>query len=171
VIPSPQWADVDLEARRLHVRQQLQKQDGKLVLRPLKTHAKGRRVIDLPDVLVAQLRAHRARQLEQRLLAGDRWQASDLVFTTKVGTPFSARNVYPEYIRLLARIGLPHRRFHDLRHTAASRLLAQGVPLHEVSKLLGHSGVQITADIYGHLAQERRREIADGIDAWLQQAQ
>jgi integrase len=164
------WADVDLDGRHLHVRQQLQKVDSKLTLRPLKTHAKGRRTIDLPDALVAQLRAHRARQREQRL-AAEYWQESDLVFTTGVGTPFSARNVHRAYRRLLTRIGLPPKRFHDLRHTAASLLLAQGVPLHEVSKILGHSGVQITADTYGHLATERRREIADGMDQWLQGAQ
>ena len=69
--------------------------------------------------------------------------------------------------RLLKRVGLPHKRFHDLRHTCASLLLAQGVPLREVSEILGHSGIQITKDVYRHLSRDRRREIAHGMGAFL----
>jgi integrase len=121
-------------------------------------------------VIVEVLRAHRKRQLAARLFAGDQWHESDLVFTTSRGTPFDGHNVTCYFKRILARLEMEPKRFHDLRHTAASLLLAQGVPLHEVSTILGHSGVQITADTYGHLYEQRRREIADRMDAFLRQA-
>ena len=56
------------------------------------------------------------------------------------------------YAPLLKRAGLPYRRFHILRHTCATLLLEDGVPLQKVSALLGHASISITADLYGHLA-------------------
>ena len=72
-------------------------------------------------------RAHRVRQLEERLLAGDGWQETGLVFATRQGRPIDAVNLDRSYRRLLKRTGLPQIRFHDLRHTCATLLLVQGV--------------------------------------------
>ena len=163
------WQDVDLDERRLRVRVQLQRVDGTLQPVELKT-TKSRSTVDLPNVVVDALRGHRVRQLEDRLRAGDLWHESDLVFTTSVGTPLDRHNVTRYFQRILKGLEMKPKRFHDLRHTTASLLLAQGVPLHEVSAIVGHSGIQITSDIYGHLYEQRRREIADGMDAFLRGA-
>ena len=63
----------------------------------------------------------------------------------------------------LKRLGLQHVRVHDLRHTAASLMLAQGVPLRTVSEHLGHAGMSITADLYVHLGEPQRREAAQAL--------
>lgn len=70
--------------------------------------------------------AHRVRKLEARLLAGDRWTDSGLVFTNTIGGPMELSNVLRTFKRHLAAADLPSQRFHDLRHCAASRLLAKG---------------------------------------------
>ena len=90
--------------------------------------ANSRRVLPLPSVLVTALREHQVRQLEERLKAGPRWQEHGLVFPTSLGTPMHAGNLVRSFHKLLERANLPPMRFHDLRHSCATLLAAQGVP-------------------------------------------
>jgi integrase len=69
--------------------------------------------------------------------------------------------------RLLAQAGLPQIRLHDLRHGAASLMLAQGVPMKTIQEILGHSSISITADLYAHLGEQLKREAADAMDALM----
>jgi integrase len=172
------WEDVDLETGEVRIRQQLQVVDKRLVLQELKTE-KSRRTLVLPDVCLTVLRTHRTRQLEERLKAGPRWVDTGLVFTTyrtyregrglsrRVGAGLHPRNVTRVLDALLATAKLPHVRFHDLRHSAASLLIASGVELVEVSKLLGHSELRITADLYTHLVKQTAAKAARRMDALL----
>ena len=152
---------MNLETGEVRVRQQLQRVGKRLVLQPLKTE-KSRRTLMLPAVCLEQLRKHRQLQLQERLKAGGDWCDTGLVFTTfirrgpgqRVGAPLHPRNVLRTLHRILVRAQLPRRRFHDLRHSAASLLIAAGVELVEVSMLLGHSELRVTADLYSHLQQQ-----------------
>jgi integrase len=138
-------------------------------LQELKTD-KSRRTLALPDVCVTALRAHRTRQLEERLKAGARWVETGLVFTTyrtygegrgqgrKVGTGPHPRNVLRVLYDLLDAAELPRVRFHDLRHSAASLLIAAGVQLAEVSMLLGHSELPRDGRLLRALAERDRGE-------------
>ena len=83
----------------------------------------------------------------------------------KVGRPLQPRNVLRTLHAMLKAAGLPRVRFHDLRHSAASLLLAQGVQLAEVSLLLGHSELRVTADLYSHLQQQTAAKAARYMDA------
>jgi integrase len=67
--------------------------------------------------------------------------------------------------RVLARVGLPRQRFHDLRHGCASLLIDQGMELKDIAETLGHSQISTTSDLYGHMYQELRQEVADRMDA------
>lgn len=167
------WEDVDLTTGELRVRQQLQKVGKRLILQELKTE-KSRRTLALPHVCLEGLRAHRTKQLEERLKAGSQWQETGLVFTTyaaavgrRVGTPLHPRNVLRTLHTLLAAAEpkLPRVRFHDLRHSAASLLIAAGVELVEVSMLLGHSELRVTADLYSHLQKQTAARAARHMDA------
>jgi integrase len=167
------WEDVDLTTGELRVRQQLQSVGKRLVLQDLKTE-KSRRTLGLPKVCLDALRTHRTRQLEDRLKAGEDWQDTGLVFTTygrrtgcKVGGGLHPRNVLRTLCALLKRAGLPSIRFHDLRHSAASLLIAEGVELVEVSMLLGHSELRVTADLYSHLQKQTSAKAAQRMDAML----
>src|SRR5262249_21668358 len=96
------------------------------------------------------------------------WTDSGMVFTTGVGTPLDPRNVTTYFHRLLDKAELPSIRFHDLRHTCASLLLAQGVPLRVVMETLGHSQISLTADTYTHVMPVLQREAADRMEALFQ---
>jgi integrase len=160
------WDDVDLEGftPTLTVRRALVRTATGTELAEPKT-ARSRRTIELGPVTVRALRRRRTRQKESRLATGDLWQDRDgLVFTDPIGRRMAARHVAESFSLTLARLGLPHVRFHDLRHGYASLLLAQGVPLRLVSEQLGHSTLTITADIYTHLDREQRRQAADAIE-------
>ena len=165
-----QWADLDLERGTLTVRQALQ--DGELV--PTKTD-KSRRTVGLPPDVVALLRQHRQGMREWRLAMGTGWHGADnpgegLVFTNTIGRHLDGPTVTHQFQALLAEAGLPRIRFHDLRHTCATLLLNDGVPLHTVSRLLGHSQIAITADTYGHLVPDAAGEAAARMGVLLTRA-
>ena len=174
------WDDVDLETGELRVRQQLQPVKKGLVLQELKTE-KSRRTLTLHDVCVKALKAHRTRQKEERLKSGDRWVDTGLVFTTyrqtkegkgkdmAVGAGLHPRNVLRVLHALLDAVEprIERRRFHDLRHSAASLLIAAGVELVEVSMLLGHSELRVTADLYSHLQKQTAAKAAKHMDVLL----
>ncbi len=172
------WEDLDLERGTLQVRRQLQwvKAEGeqrkgkkraepKWVLTEPKS-AKSRRVVSLPAVAVAALKRHKTRQTEERLRLGEVWQDLGFVFTTSVGTPESPSNLRKRsFAPLLEKAGLPKVRFHDLRHTCATVLLAQGVHPKLVQEQLGHSQIGLTLDTYSHVMPDMKREVAAKMDA------
>jgi integrase len=163
------WEDVDLDARLLRIRRGLQRQrGGGLVFTEPKT-ARSKRTIPLPAPLAAALIEHQIRQDKERLAAGALWQGSPCVFTTPIGTPIEPRNDFRQFRKLLARAGLPPVRLHDLRHTAASLLLAQNVPARVVMEILGHSQIALTMNTYSHVAPEISREAADRMARMLWQ--
>src|SRR5262245_16681230 len=101
------------------------------------------RTLPIPPTVLASLAAHRDWQLAERASAG--WWADDgWVFATATGTPIHPRNDYRSFQRIIARTDLRRVRLHDLRHTAASVLIAQGVPARVVMEILGHSQISVT---------------------------
>lgn len=115
----------------------------------------------------AALRRQKARQAEQRLLAGARWQDGDFVFTTASGTPYDGTNITKRFQAALKRADLPRMGFHDLRHTAATLRLARGVPPRVVMEELGHSTIALTMNTYSHVIPALMREAADEVDRAL----
>ena len=157
---------MDLNAHTLRVRHALQWIDKKPQLVETKTK-QSKRVIALASRVATALHAHRKAQLEARMKAGEKWTDQGLVFTTRTGGPLDGQNVTRDFKRMLKRAGLPIRRFHDLRHTAASFLLYKNVHPRVVADLLGHSEIRVTMDLYSHVAPALQREAADQMDALL----
>jgi len=157
------WTDLDLDSGQLTIRWALpasRKGEG-LVLRQPK--AGSRRSIMVPRQVVRSLNAHRRRQAAERLRAGETWTDSGLVFTTEGGAAIDPRNFHRTMSALAEKAGLGHWHPHELRHSAASIMLAQGVPLEVVSEVLGHSSIRMTKDVYGHLIGNQKREAADAM--------
>jgi integrase len=109
----------------------------------------GKRSIALGAKTIEILRKHYEQQQAEQHKAGEAWKEYGLIFTTQFGTPINPRNLLRDYKKLLNNAGLPPIPFHDLRHTAASLLLNQGIPVITVSRRLGHAKASITLDIYG----------------------
>lgn len=158
------WQDVDAESRSLRVTQHLQRVLGHLSIAEPKM-PQSRRTIPLADEVVLALREHRRRQLEDRLRAGDLGQDTGLVFTTQVGTPIDPRHLLRHWYGVRCAVGLPKARFHDLRHGAATLLLAQNVHPKLAQELLGHSRVSITLDLYSHTIPAQQREAIEKLAA------
>ena len=143
------WRNVDLDAARLTVNQQILSVGYNLIESSLKS-ATSRRTIDLDPLTVTEMRRHRRSQLEQRMATGRR-SGDGYVFAKPDGSP-----IHPDYIsqtfrRAVAKLDVPRIRLHDLRHTHASILLQQGVNAKVVSERLGHSSVAFTMTVYQHV--------------------
>ena len=145
------WDDIDLEAGALHVRRALTTARGGPRLAAPKTKGSRRRV-SLTGAAAEALKGHLECQLEEIDRAGSLWQENGLVFASEAGAPLDRRDVTSRRFKpLLERAGLPHFRFHDLRHTCATLLLTQNVNPKVVSEMLGHSSIAITLDTYSHV--------------------
>jgi integrase len=113
---------------------------------------KSRRTVYLTETALHALRAHLEFQLEEIERLGDAHQDQGLVFTTEAGTLINPSNLRNRsFTPLLKRAGLPHIRFHDLRHTCVTLLLSRNVHPKYVQELLGHATIAITLDTYSHL--------------------
>lgn len=163
------WNDIDMEKGELRVNNQLQRVGNEWLLTAPKTRS-GARTVVLPKFAIEALRAHRIKQTTvDRVAAGDKWQETGFVFTTPVGLPLDDSVVRKELRNLLKKAELPPMRFHDLRHTCASLLLAQKVPPRVVMEILGHSQISLTMNTYSHVIPSLEREAADLMDGILTQ--
>jgi integrase len=152
-----------------------------LVLQPTKTR-KSKQKLPMAEICVRALRAHRAGQLEERLAAGTHWAGTDFVFTTSRGKPMHAADVMDDSFRpICIAAGIPYStrenlrgpveerglRFYDLRHSCASLLIAQGVPLKVIQEILRHANIRTTSDRYTHLVPQVVGEALAAMDRTL----
>ncbi|GGL22871.1 tyrosine-type recombinase/integrase [Planomonospora parontospora] len=138
----------------------------RLVISELKTK-RSRRTLCLTPELVDVLKRHRAAHNAERLQAGQEWAEHGLIFPTAFGSPSDPDNFSRLFSRLSQKAGLGHWHPHELRHSGASLMLAQGTPLHVVSEILGHASIAITKDVYGHLVEGDKRAATTAISGAL----
>lgn len=158
------WDDIDFGKRTVKIVRQIKRYPGGgFEFVPPKTR-NGYRTIKLGKETVQILQKHYAFQLDEKAAMESDWQEHGLIFPSRAGTPLNPNNVVRAYRLLLHEAELPRIRFHDLRHTAASLMLNNGVDVFVVSRRLGHAKASITLDIYGHLLannQERSAEMVE----------
>ncbi len=118
----------------------------------------------MPPSITQALARHRDRQHIERSDARGTWNELDLVFTRPDGQPLDGTVVTHQFHKLLDHAGLAQRRFHDLRHSCATLLLAQGVPARVVMEVLGHSQIGLTMNTYAHVIPELRRDAAQRME-------
>jgi len=162
------WDCVDLERGTIRIDKQLQNvpgQPGAFRLASTK-NGKGRTITAAASV-VTLLKKHRAQQSESRLKAGPLWQDHGFVFCNEVGDHLSPSTVYHEYKRIVASIGLPDARLHDLRHSYAVASLRAGDDIKTVQGNLGHHAAAFTLDVYGHVTEEMKQTSAARMEEFI----
>lgn len=154
------WSDFNPTTKRLAVKQQLQRIEGELTLRPVKTN-RSKRPVPLSDHVVDMLKTNKAAQNEISLAKGKKHNPLDLIFCWQdTGLPIDPDYMTKRFIKFAEKL-VPGVRLHDLRHSFATMLLEKNVNLKKVSSVLGHSSIGITGDIYSHITGVMEDEIAE----------
>jgi integrase len=158
------WDDVSMERSTLRVGRALVREGGRHTLGETKTR-RGRRQINLTPRTVSTLKAHRKKQLEEKIKLTGLYKDHGLIFATRVGTPLNPENLVNRWFKpLLERASLPEIRFHDLRHTCATLLLGRGVHPKLVQELLGHATIAMTLDTYSHYMPSMGNQAAGAME-------
>lgn len=154
------WSNVDFDRGQLLVLHSVDFIAGHGYVEGKPKTASGKRLVSLPVFLAEMLKKHHIQQLELRTTVTD-WEDRDLVFPNLKGGYLHPTHMAESFRELLKEAGLPPMRFHDLRHSAATILLARGVNIKVVSELLGHSDIVITLRTYGHLLPSMQGDVMD----------
>ena len=162
-----QWVDIDFERRTATIQRALVWHKKLWTFEKPKT-ARSRRTISLPAPLLHRLTEHKRKQNEERLKAGPLWQAHNLVFCAKIGTPLAIPGLTYRYFRpILVEADLPQIRLYDLRHTCATLLLIAEENPKVVSERLGHSTILLTLDTYSHVLPTMQQQATAKLEKML----
>ena len=161
-----QWSSVDFAQRKIHICAARTAAGAEIIQKETKNRSSNR-VLYMGDELVRILRRERVRQTENRLALGERWENSGLVAVDRAGRPLSPNAVSLAFTRFIRRNNLPKITLHGLRHTFATVASAQGAPLFDIGKALGHSTPATTGRIYTHLLDQNHAATLDRVAAAL----
>lgn len=163
------WPCVNFASGTILIKQQLQREKkagGQYSLVPLKND-KPRTITPAPSIMEL-LRQHRKKQAAWQLRAGELWDnPAGLVFTNELGKHLVAWTVAKKFKRIVASIGRPDARFHDLRHSYAVAAIRSGDDIKTVQQNLGHATAAFTLDIYGHVTDQMRQASAERMEGYI----
>lgn len=164
-----QWSCVDFQTGTIIIDKQLMKikeKGGAYLLASTKTDDE--RLLTPAPTVMEVLKAERDRQRENQFNSFGQFVNKDnLVFTDELGKHLVARTVFKHYKNIVTRIGIPDRRFHDLRHTYATMALKSGDNIKDVQTNLGHSTSTITLDLYSHVTAEMKKASAQRMESFI----
>ena len=148
---SLKWQDIDIIKRSLQVNRNLIEVRGQGFREKGPKTKNSRRKITLPFFVIEFLKEHKANQDKIKQESGSDWVEKNLIFCGEHGDYVNPRRMDRAFKKLLITAELPYMRFHDLRHSAFTILLAMGVPAKVVQEIAGHSHISITLGTYGHV--------------------
>jgi integrase len=160
------WSAVDLDAGTLRIEATRTIVNGQAAPSRPKTAA-GLRSISLDAHLISLLRTLKARQAAEKLAAGPAYEDGGYLVSDELGRPYRPDTISGWFDLKVKETGLPRVRLHDCRHTAASLMLAAGVPVKVVSEMLGHAGVAVTLSVYAHVMPGMAEEAGAALSASL----
>jgi integrase len=160
------WDQIDLDAVELYVGEQLQRVRHELVRREVKTET-SEAPLPLPDLCVAALKIRKKQQDADRDRAGDGWIDTGLVFTTRYGTPIEPRNFNRSFDRCIIAARVPRITVHGTRKTCASLLAALDVHPRIAMRILRHSKIAVTMEIYTEAPSDATRDALRKLGDWL----
>lgn len=157
------WDNVDFEKKYIKIIDNLCATNNGLIIKQPKNNS-SIRTIAISDNLIKILKKHKIKQLENKMLLGQKYQDNNMVCCYSDGQLFNPKRFSAKFHKLLKDNDLPLIRFHDLRHSHASLLIKIGIKEKEISERLGHSNIGTTIDLYAHLYEEVNRQVADKFD-------
>jgi len=158
------WQYVDLKAGTLTICNTVVEYDTVIEKKRTKT-ASSTRTLPLIPAVADYLRGLKLQQAKDRMFFGNSYSDNDFVCKRKDGSTFRPNYLTERFNRLIKRYGLPHIRFHDLRHSAATMLLANGFSLKEIQEWLGHADIGTTSNIYAHVQYKAKEDMAKSMGA------
>lgn len=157
------WSDIDLESKKITINQVRECQSGKLRV-GAKTKA-GRRTISISDQMRKILKLHRQKYYELKKKKGDKFEDIDIVIFNRInGKTVFRESLGHAYRKDVKESGLPYIRFHDLRHTHSTLLIASKVNPKVISERLGHAKVRTTLEVYSHVLPSMQEEVAQKLE-------
>ena len=162
-----QWDSIDFEGKTMTIRHTVSKVT-EVVAKDKTKNASSRRTFPLTSEALEIFKTAKCQEEQNRIAFGREYQENTYVFKWPDGHPYSPDYISERFRNLLKKHNLPHIRFHELRHSCASMLLAMGWNLKDVQEWLGHSDIKMTANIYSHLDVARKTNIADSLAAKFQ---
>lgn len=159
-----EWQDIDFKKGTLQVRQASQYLPGKGTFTKDPKNETSKRLIAVPAPVMALLKQHKRQQAELQLKFGDLWGGSDRVFTTANGKAMHPDTPTHWFIDFLEDKKLPHIPFHGLRHTSATLMINEGLPISTISGRLGHASTGITGDVYIHYLKSADQEASNRLE-------
>ena len=156
------WDCVNFENETITIRRTVSKVTT-VVAKDKTKNTSSRRSFPMTPEIKELLLNLKAQQEKDKQFFGDTYHDCDSVFRWSDGRPFSPDYVSDKFPKLLKANGMPHIRFHELRHSAASNLLNMGFSLKDVQEWLGHSDIKTTANTYGHLDAKRKLSMAEAL--------
>lgn len=163
------WADIDFENQCLSIKRSIYKpKDGKALEKEPKSKS-SIRTISLPEHLIKTLLEYKLHQDRHISFMGEAWNKLDYVFTEEDGLVMNPQTPTRQFSNFLKRHNIRHLKFHGLRHTSATMLLANGCDIKTVSSRLGHADLETTG-IYLHALESTDRKAAKTFDAFISNA-
>ena len=167
------WDVIDFDNGTILIDKQLQrkrKTGGEYNL--VSTKSNKTRKIAAADAVMQKLKEHKVKQTEMQLRVGAEWNnPNNLIFTNEFGRNYAPTTVYKHLKRIVASIGIPEARFHDLRHSYAVAALQSGDDIKTVQENLGHHTAAFTLDVYGHVSDRMKKDSAARMDNFIKNAQ
>lgn len=167
------WDAIDFEVGTILINKQLQRKrgtGGEYIL--MSTKSNKLRKITAADAVMKKLKEQKIKQTEMQLLCGEQWNNPyNLVFTNEFGRNCAPTTVYKHLKKVVASIGMPQTRFHDLRHSFAVVSLQNGDDIKTIQDNLGHYDAAFTLNTYGHSTGRMKRDSADRMDSFIKTAQ
>ncbi|MDZ7918144.1 MAG: site-specific integrase [Rhodococcus sp. (in: high G+C Gram-positive bacteria)] len=157
------WSDVDLAKSKLKIANTRIAVGSTIIEGPPKTK-KSRRTLPLTKPLAAALKAAKAQQAQEKLALGEHYQDSDYVVRLPTGLPVHPNLLTFRWKKILESAGLKHVRLHDARHTCATLMHLQGIPIAVIAAWLGHASAAFTLSVYAHSQEEALMEAASSFE-------
>lgn len=153
------WDSIDFDRNILTVKHTVVSSSSKILEKDTTKNKSSYRSYPLSDNIIQMLFSLKAKEAKNKSLFGKDYNENDYIFKLENGVPYNPDYITKKFPKILKKYGLPHIRFHDLRHSCASLMVANGYTLKDIQEWLGHADIQTTANTYAHLDVKRKNNI------------